>query len=80
MPTLALAGVPQFGQKRIFSGTEVPQLEQERVEICDMDFFPFDEALLLVYSARAESASLELGISQVKLGVIHAEVIYLEVG
>jgi hypothetical protein len=42
VPTPALAGVPQFGQKRMFSGTEVPQFEQERVDICDMDFFPFD--------------------------------------
>jgi len=26
----------------MFSGTEVPKIEQERVDICDMDFFPFD--------------------------------------
>ena len=35
-----VAGVPQLGQKRMFSGTEVPQFEQERVDTCDMDFFP----------------------------------------
>lgn len=34
----AFAGVPQFGQKRMFSGTDVPQFEQERVEICDILF------------------------------------------
>jgi hypothetical protein len=30
------AGVPQLGQKRMFSGTELPQLAQECVVVCDI--------------------------------------------
>jgi hypothetical protein len=33
------AGVPQLGQKRMFSGTELPQLAQECVVDCVMVFF-----------------------------------------
>lgn len=33
------AAVPQLGQKRMFSGTELPQLAQECVVVCDMVFF-----------------------------------------
>lgn len=33
------AGVPQLGQKRISSGTELPQLAQECVVDCVMVFF-----------------------------------------
>jgi hypothetical protein len=48
VPTPAFAGVPQFGQKRMFSGTDVSQFEQERVEICVMVFFPFDNGNKMV--------------------------------
>ena len=33
------ADVPQFGQKRIFSGTELPQFAQACVVDCDMLVF-----------------------------------------
>lgn len=33
------ASVPQLGQKRMFSGTEFPQLAQECVMDCVMVFF-----------------------------------------
>ncbi len=42
VPTPTFVGVPQFGQKRMLSGTCVPQFEQELLEFCVMVFFPFD--------------------------------------
>ena len=36
------ASLPQLGQKRMVSGTELPQLAQERVADCVMIVFPFD--------------------------------------
>jgi hypothetical protein len=60
LSTLASAGAPQLGQKRMLVGTELLQFGHERIDDCDIVSFPFAGMENTLYREQLEERPISL--------------------